>query len=82
MGRATVHAKARVIEPRLFLGSVWLNKDKTTIVAIVKIVRDHPDRRRADDIVVLALDLLTGTTEERVYNVRKGEFEWMPLKRL
>lgn len=82
MGKTAVHAKARLIEARLLLGSVWLDKKKRIIVSIVKIEREHPDQARADDIIVLVLDLLTGETKELVFNTKKDEFEWMPLRRL
>ncbi len=66
----------------MLLGSVWLDKKKVHIVAIVKIICEHPDKARADDIVVLVLDLLTGDTKELIFNTKKDEFEWVRVRRL
>lgn len=82
MGKTTVHAKARLIEARMLLGSVWHDKKKANVVAIVKIEREHPDPARVDDLIVLVLDLLTGETKELVFNTKKDEFEWISLRRL
>lgn len=72
-----------MIETRMLLGSTWAaDRKKTMILAIVKIVGSHPDAERADEIIVLALDLIAGTTEELVFNVKKDEFPWTKLQRM
>ncbi len=71
-----------MIEERTLLGSAWCDRKKAKILVIVKIISEHPDAKRTDEIIVLALDLITGTTEELVFNVTKDEFPWTKLMRM
>ncbi len=66
----------------MLLGSTWCDRKMTKILAIVKIMGGHPDLVRTDEIIVLALDLINGTTEELVFDIKKDEFPWTKLKRM
>jgi len=82
VGVTAVHGENRVIEARSLLGSTWSYRKKAKILAIVKIIGDHPDPKRVDEIIVLALDLVTGTTEELIFDHKKDEFPWTNLRRM
>ncbi len=66
----------------MLLGSTWSDRKNTHIIAIVKIVSEHPDKERKDEIIVLALNLLTGVTEDLVFDTKKDEFPFTKLKRM
>lgn len=49
---------------------------------IVRLVSDHPDKAKPDQISVLTLNLLTGETEELLYDRKLDEFPWTKLRRM
>jgi hypothetical protein len=64
------------------VGSTWADKRRNKILVIVKVIGDHPDPKRVDDLIVLALDLCTGTTDELVFNSKEQAFTWTKLEKM
>lgn len=68
----------------MILGSTWaVKKGKTgMILTLVRLIGNHPDKNRKNEIIVLALNLISGELQEMVFNTKKDEFPFTRLRRM